>query len=158
MAAPLAVPATGSFWDHGVGAFLASSGFAGLAAVVAGSVAAYVAWRQLVATRETAQEERWWETLRWVYAVSSASQAALPRGVALRVLRRLVRDARSPLQVETARSLLGMFADAQRGMLAEAGSGEAVVPLTSAADVELRNLVAREADDRLTELGAARRR
>lgn len=76
------------FWDR----FLTSAGFAGCMAVVAASIAALVTWRQLSHAKTKQKDDRWWETLTWVFdrsVSSSPGSEQLPAGVALPMLQAL---------------------------------------------------------------------
>lgn len=96
--------------------FLTSSGFAGCMAVVAASIAAGMAWRQLSHARAQQEEDRWWETLTWVFdrsVSSSPGSEQLPVGVALPMLQALfdetANDDATGLRKRAVGSILTMF-------------------------------------------------
>jgi hypothetical protein len=113
MLAPSAASAADSkFWDR----FLTSAGSAGAMAVVAASIAAFVTWRQFRATQRQQANQRWWETLTWVYdrsIVEEDKREPLPQAVTIRMLRALFDDVpkngSDPLRGNTISAILEMF-------------------------------------------------
>lgn len=85
-------------------------------AVVAAVIAATVAWRQLAHAKKQQREDRWWETLTWVFDRSVESPSGpetLPGGVALTMLQALVdsaaEDGPTSLRKRAVGSILTMF-------------------------------------------------
>jgi hypothetical protein len=110
---PVPVPTYDAVWNA-LQSFLVSPGFGGLAAVVAALIAVSGVKRQIRSSATEKKEERWWETLKWVYgeATKAAIQAdPLPKVVAVQVLNELrsTADSDSALQRETVDSLVAHF-------------------------------------------------
>ncbi|MGI8721540.1 MAG: hypothetical protein ACR2JG_04870 [Geodermatophilaceae bacterium] len=104
-----------AFWGA-LGQFVLSPGFGGLAALAAAATALRAALKRLVADREVARQDRWWETLGWIYdrALHENTDQRLPEGLALQLFQRLAREAKTPLEEETAEGLvLGLFSEGE---------------------------------------------
>ncbi len=101
------------FFDAGLGRFLVSPGFAGLAALVGGSLAYAAARRKGSDDREAARQQRWWEAVTWVYdrATGERVEARLTGALALDMLERLFDEAHTDLELQTVLGLLGLFRD-----------------------------------------------
>jgi len=101
------------FYDAGIGRFLISPGFGGLAALTAALLAFMVARRNAAQEREAARQERWWASLTWVYdrATTEREEARLPGAVALTMMARLFDEAHTDLEVQGAGSIVALFTD-----------------------------------------------
>jgi hypothetical protein len=109
-----AVPgaAADPFWQR----FLTSAGFGGLMALTAALIAAWIATQQLRHTKSQQLNERWWNTLTWVYdraVVEKDKRLALPHHVTFAMLTQLAERAKTPpedmLQQSSIKSILTMF-------------------------------------------------
>ncbi|WP_433232635.1 hypothetical protein ACQP2H_11505 [Micromonospora sp. CA-248260] len=110
------------FWER----FLTSAGFGGVMAVVAALVAASIAMMQFRHVKRQHHEERWWETLTWVYdrtIVEEGRKPPLPQRVTLAMLtalsERVGQGKSDRLRGEAISSILTIFdsvaIDATRG-------------------------------------------
>ncbi|WP_369252397.1 hypothetical protein [Geodermatophilus amargosae] len=73
------------FWSR----FFTSAGFGGMLALIAAIIAASIAYRQLKLARHQQQDDRWWDTLSWVYdrlVVEEGKQKPLPTPVVAAML------------------------------------------------------------------------
>ena len=115
-----AAPAPSGFYDDGLGRFLISPGFGGVAVLVGGALAFFAARRSSADTRartaidaETARQERWWATLTWIYdrATAEREQARLTTTLALDLLDRLSDQAHTEVEYESVLGLIEAFTD-----------------------------------------------
>lgn len=108
-----AVDASGQrgFFDAGIGRFLVSPGLGGLAAFLGGLLAYAAASRKSKDDREKARQDRWWETVTWVYdrALATEGGGAMPGDLALGLLEQLFDEAQTDLEVATVAGLLVIF-------------------------------------------------
>lgn len=111
------------FYEAGLGRFLVSPGFGGVAVLLGGAVAYLAARRTSRDTRaetsaaaERAREDRWWATITWFYDRTTSERvgARLPVDVALDLLDRLSRQAQTELETETVLGLIQIFRDERR--------------------------------------------
>jgi hypothetical protein len=146
-------PASGSdqFWQR----FLTSAGFGGLMAVAAALIAARIAARQLRHTKAQQLQERWWDTLTWVYdraVVEKDKRRALPHHVTFALLTQLAEHAQTPpedrLQQGAIKSVLSMFdtSDQVQDAPQPEGSGPSVIHVSDPTAVALLD----ELRDKLT--------
>ena len=101
-----------------LGQFITSSGFGGLAALVAALLAFRAAILKLSADREVARQNRWWDSLSWIYdrATHERLDQRLPPGLALDLFDRLLDEAHTELELQTAQGLLeGLFEEESGG-------------------------------------------
>lgn len=123
--------ATSGFFSTEPGLFLLSPGFGGLAALVGVLVAYLAVRRQSADTRakidadraavdaaaavdaEKARQERWWQTLTWIYdrATAQRHDARLTVTLTLRLLDRLSRQAHTEIEYEAVLGLIEAFTD-----------------------------------------------
>ena len=105
---------------EGLGRFVVSPGFGGLAVFVGGFLAYRAAARQSTDARvrarderEVARQDRWWSTLTWVYDRLTAErpEARLRQAQAVELFDRLTREAQTVLEKRTALGLLAAFQD-----------------------------------------------
>jgi hypothetical protein len=96
--------------------FLTSAGFGGLMAVVAATIAATIAFVQFQHTKRKAADDRWWDTLTWVYdrsIVEPGAKPALPQTVTFAMLSALSEEAaperQGRLRGESISAVLSMF-------------------------------------------------
>lgn len=108
-----AAASTGSspgFFDAGIGRFLVSPGLGGLAAFLGGLLAYAAASRKSKDDREKTRQDRWWETVTWIYDRARADgDSAMPGDLALGLLEQLFEEAQTDLEVATVNGLLVMF-------------------------------------------------
>lgn len=98
------------FFDAGIGRFLVSPGLGGLAAFLGGLLAYAAASRKSKDDREKARQDRWWETVTWIYDRARADgDSAMPGDLALGLLEQLFDEAQTDLEVATVAGLLAMF-------------------------------------------------
>jgi hypothetical protein len=93
------------FWEQ----FITSAGFGGLMAVVGALVAARFAYVQFVHTKSQQKEDRWWDTLTWVYdrtVVADADREPLPQRVTFAMLTVLYDEAQGADAAEEKRDRL----------------------------------------------------
>jgi hypothetical protein len=108
---PIVGTEVASLWER----FITSSGFGGLMAVIAAGIGAFLAVRQLNHQKAKAREDRWWDTLTWVYdrtIVERDKKDALPQHVAFSMLRALnyqIQGSEKKVEGETIASILEMF-------------------------------------------------
>lgn len=111
LAATAAPSAASGFFDAGLGRFLVSPGFGGAAALVGGALAYGAARRKGVDDREAVRQQRWWESLTWIFdrATAERVEARLTATLALDLLERLYDEAQTDLEVQAVAGLLGLF-------------------------------------------------
>lgn len=99
------------WYQAGLGAFVVSSGFAGMCAVLVGAATLYGVLRSVAANREAARAEHWQEHFAWVFehATSSDRQSRLPPEVAIAMFDQLLQSARGSLEEGVVTGVLEMF-------------------------------------------------
>jgi hypothetical protein len=113
-----------SFWDR----FVTSAGFGGLMAFLATCIAGGIALAQFRHVKRQQTQDRWWDTLTWVYdrtIVDEGNRKPLPQLVTFAMLSVLNSEAATPkkdrLRGETISSILGMFQPDQPKELTDPG-------------------------------------
>jgi hypothetical protein len=99
------------FYDAGVGRFLISPGFGGLATAAAALVA-FLVWNS---NRSAIKRQRWMDTLTWVYESATArDRVQMPYAVAIPILGALLEQARGSLEEQMVRGVTKMLRDRAR--------------------------------------------
>ena len=108
------------FYDDGLGRFLISPGFGGVAVLIGGALAFFAARRSSADTRaktaadaEVARQERWWATLSWVYDRLTAlrDRERLTTDIALVLFDRLLDEAHTDLEIAAVEALIDALSD-----------------------------------------------
>ncbi len=123
--------------------FLTSAGFGGLMAVVAATIAATIAYIQFRQSKRQAADDRWWETLTWVYdrsIVATDTVPPLPQTVTFSMLSALHEEAaprkQGRLRGETITAILNMFEGAATPMPEASGNSRQHPSAGTGNDVE----------------------
>lgn len=142
LAAASTASSASGFYDGGLGRFLISPGFGGVAVLVGGALAYVAARRQSGDTRartaderakasqeradalaretegrEVVRQERWWATLTWVYdrATAERSRARLTADLAQGLFDKLLDQAHTEVEIEVVIGLFDLFDDRSDG-------------------------------------------
>lgn len=142
LAAASTASSTSGFYDGGLGRFLLSPGFGGVAVLIGGALAYVAARRQSGDTRakaadertkasqeradalaretesrEVVRQERWWATLTWVYDRATAEHPGvrLTADLAQSLFDKLLDQAHTEVEIEVVIGLFDLFEDRTEG-------------------------------------------